>query len=64
MKIDSEVLRQLKLRKVVLDFDNYDDLLTYMLKYTPDEYVVNKRPQPKKNGWIMASDYTEEKVLS
>ena len=65
IKIDQEVLRQLKLRKVVLDFDNYNNLIRYMLAYTPDEYTTSeKRPHPRKLGWVMASDYPEEKVLS
>lgn len=49
LKIKSETLRQLKLRKVVLDFDNYDDLILYILKFAPNSYVTaDKRPAPPK----------------
>ncbi len=50
MKIDSETLRQLKIRKAVLDFDNYDELILYILKFAPKDYVkdAKDRPQPPK----------------
>lgn len=50
MKIDSETLRQLKLRKTVLDFDNYDELILYILKFAPNDYVkdaAHRTPPPK-----------------
>jgi len=42
LKIDSETLRLLKVRKAILDFNNYDDLILYLLKFAPNDYVMSE----------------------
>jgi len=47
IQVSKETLRQLKLRKVVLDFENMDELINYMLQFTPNSYVAAEdRPEP------------------
>lgn len=49
IQVHEETLRKMKVRKCVLDFESYDELINYMLEFAPNKYVLaSQRVKPDR----------------